>query len=1172
MNKNILAAVLMAALTLLAACTDGEDDDGGGGGGSGGGPREIEISRAGVIADGGTDSLGSVAFGVNSNLTYTIDNVGGSSLALTGGTPVTATVVGNCTATVITQPTTPVAGGGSTTFTIQLNVTAAGAFSFTVDVANDDADESPYNFTVDGTGAAVPEINVQRSAVNVPDGSTDNVGSAFTAGVQTTLTWTIQNTGLATLGLTGAPNIQTTGLTNCALSVTQPSTSTIAASGSTTFMIGITPSAATFGFNIEIDNDDSDENPYDIIVSGTATVPSPEINIQRSAVNIADGATDAVGSAFSIGVQTTLTWTIQNTGTATLNLTGTPDVATNSATNCTLSVTQPSTSAIAAAGSTTFMIGITPTGASFSFNIEIDNDDSNEDPYDIIVSGTATALSPEINLQRSAVNIADGATDAVGSAFVIGVQTTLTWTIQNTGTATLNLTGTPDVQTSGLSNCTLSVTQPATSAIAASGSTTFMIGITATGASFGFNIAIANDDSNENPYDIIVSGTASVATGPEIVVFTEFAEITSGTPAFWKSVAPTSFTAFPIMVRNTGNANLNISATSIQSDNNCTVTVRENPPAAIVPNDTAAFTVLVDAPSSGNFDFTVRISNDDANESTFDVFIQASTVPSTHALISTFTTNGLELISATYPGAVTRVTMNNTMTTGAGGVGQFHHLGDRVLYTAGLVPGGPTDVWFRSTLNAGGTNTNISSTQTGATGSVGLIKFASQDNFVFTANTGANPTRAYSVTISGTAVGSATEINGAMPGGATGVSDVQVSPRKDQVALFGDLQTAGTNELFVVPFGGTSRTKVSANLTGGRVILAGSILWLKDASGILYITQTAGFNERELWLARIGSTAVKLNGTVPASNSGVNPTSVRAVASANRVFYQSFEGGSNELYSVYIPASGTPAAAVGLNGGTAPGSGVQVYSHNLDGTRVLFTSDSGPSSQVELYRTAYTVGTPATTKVLTVTNNANVQMETGAFSTKNTAWYIQSNAAGTLREIYSADVSTGFTAVKLLNPATFTGGSGPNVNSNEVLLHPDGVNILLLSDQGNGGLGTALFRATLGTVHSAVRLNAAGTHAGPPTLAGNRVYFERDNGATPQSCRGMLITDAQGTEVSVNADNTTQYFGHSEDRVFVATFAGAGEWRQSDAAGTNVLLSVSGQTPNEIKSGIETRP
>jgi hypothetical protein len=239
---------------------------------------------------------------------------------------------------------------------------------------------------------------------------------------------------------------------------------------------------------------------------------------------------------------------------------------------------------------------------------------------------------------------------------------------------------------------------------------------------------------------------------------------------------------------------------------------------------------------------------------------------------------------------------------------------------------------------------------------------------------------------------------------------------------------------------------------------------------------------------------------------------------------------------------------------------------------VLFTSDSGTSSAIELYRTTYNVGTPTTTKVITVTTNASVQMETNCFAKKTMAWIIQSNAAGTLRELYSVDLSTGFTTAKMLNPATFTGGSGPNVNSNEVLLHPDGVNILILSDQGNGGFGTALFRATLGTVHSGTRMNVGSTHAGPPVLGGNRVYFERDPGASPQSLRGMLITDAQGTEVSLNGTNTTQYFAHSNNRVFVATFSGNGEWRQSDAAGTNTLLSDPAQPPSELKSGVEARP
>ena len=46
-----------------------------------------------------------------------------------------------------TQPTTPVAPAGTSTFTITFTPASLGAKTATVTIANDDADENPYTFT-----------------------------------------------------------------------------------------------------------------------------------------------------------------------------------------------------------------------------------------------------------------------------------------------------------------------------------------------------------------------------------------------------------------------------------------------------------------------------------------------------------------------------------------------------------------------------------------------------------------------------------------------------------------------------------------------------------------------------------------------------------------------------------------------------------------------------------------------------------------------------------------------------------------------------------------------------------------------------------------------------------------------------------------------------------------
>lgn len=357
------------------------------------------------------------------------------------------------------------------------------------------------------------EIDVQRSATSIPNGNTDALGNRAT-GVAFNLTYTILNTGSAALNLTGTPaiNIPSLSVTNCTASVTAPPTTPVAAAGSTTFTIQCTPGAAgPFGFGIRIDNNDADENPYNIIVSGTAVTPAPEMDVTRGAVTITDNNPDALGSLPS-GAAQNVTYTITNSGTATLNLTGTTLVVVTPVTNITsATVTAQPTSTVAAAGTTTFTVSftVTSTGA-FTFSISIDNDDASENPYNWNVTGTGAGAVPELDVSRGATPIASGGTDTVGT-FTAGITSPISYTLANTGSAVLNISAagaTPGA------NCMVTVTTAAPATIAAGNNAPFVIDVTpVTAGNFDFTITILSDDPNEATYTITVNGVATTGTG-----------------------------------------------------------------------------------------------------------------------------------------------------------------------------------------------------------------------------------------------------------------------------------------------------------------------------------------------------------------------------------------------------------------------------------------------------------------------------------------------------------------------------------------------------------------------------------------------------------------------------------------------------------------------------------
>ena len=84
--------------------------------------------------------------------TFTIQNVGSGSLDLTGAPIVSIGGPGAGDFVVTASPVTPIAGGDDETFEVTFTPSAIGVRTATVSIDNNDSDENPYNFTIQGTG------------------------------------------------------------------------------------------------------------------------------------------------------------------------------------------------------------------------------------------------------------------------------------------------------------------------------------------------------------------------------------------------------------------------------------------------------------------------------------------------------------------------------------------------------------------------------------------------------------------------------------------------------------------------------------------------------------------------------------------------------------------------------------------------------------------------------------------------------------------------------------------------------------------------------------------------------------------------------------------------------------------------------------------------------------
>ena len=118
-----------------------------------------------------------------------------------------------------------------------------------------------------------------------------------------------------------------------------------------------------------------------------------------------------------------------------------------------------------------------------------------------------TTLGVEMDLFQGAAPIPDGGSYSFGNR-AAGSSTDVVFTMGNSGGANLTLSGSPIITITGADSGYFSVQAQPTTPVAPSGSTTFTIRFSPTtaGARTAY-IAIGNNDSNENPYNLTLTGT-----------------------------------------------------------------------------------------------------------------------------------------------------------------------------------------------------------------------------------------------------------------------------------------------------------------------------------------------------------------------------------------------------------------------------------------------------------------------------------------------------------------------------------------------------------------------------------------------------------------------------------------------------------------------------------------
>ncbi|MBP9893410.1 MAG: hypothetical protein KBG84_16015, partial [Planctomycetes bacterium] len=101
-----------------------------------------------------------------------------------------------------------------------------------------------------------------------------------------------------------------------------------------------------------------------------------------------------------------------------------------------------------------------------------------------------------------------GGDNAYGAA---GTAIARTFTIRNDGLSTLNIGA---ITFSNQNNCTVTLSTAPATTLAPTATTTFTLEITPTAeGAFSFDMQIASDDADENPYNVHIVGAATRASG-----------------------------------------------------------------------------------------------------------------------------------------------------------------------------------------------------------------------------------------------------------------------------------------------------------------------------------------------------------------------------------------------------------------------------------------------------------------------------------------------------------------------------------------------------------------------------------------------------------------------------------------------------------------------------------
>lgn len=415
-------------------------------------------------------------------------------------------------------PVAALAAGACTSFRVRFHTAHPDSYSGSVTIQQSGG--APYAFDLEGSAltGTQPEIRVELVATGetIPDGGSFTFPGTRLDALPISRLVAICNDGGSELMVNNpAALVSGSGF----LEIGDPPASVVAPGACTTVRVRFhTATEGPHSGSLVIDNNDSNENPYEIDLAGIAlpaSAPSLVVRAVASGLELEPGDVFTFPATPYADLPTSRLFEVCNVGTADLLLTGAGTMVSGTG----FQLLSAPTPQIVSGDCSPFRVRFhTAFAGSFSGTVSIRSNDPIVDPFSFVIEGEALQAPPPdigVSMVATGTTLPNGSTFAFPDTYVADLPISRLLRVCNHGVGDLELHQ-PAGAVSGSGFQLLSAPDPV---IVAGLCSDFRVRFhVAHSGAFGGSITLSSNDPDENPYVVDLAGTALPDLPPEIRV------------------------------------------------------------------------------------------------------------------------------------------------------------------------------------------------------------------------------------------------------------------------------------------------------------------------------------------------------------------------------------------------------------------------------------------------------------------------------------------------------------------------------------------------------------------------------------------------------------------------------------------------------------------------------